>query len=115
MKKIKEILYVFLFCIPIGIIIYIASYIGILIFKLYKMGRTKDLLETEVKEFEVIENYHLSSYEPRNKYLFFYWKEHNDCKDWFEKEIKANTIDEALIEFRKTTRLAKLESIKLIN
>jgi len=48
------------------------------------------------------------------KYLVFYWKEHNDSSDWFEKEIEANDIDEALIKFKDSNRLAKVDSIELI-
>jgi len=48
------------------------------------------------------------------KYLVFYWRETGDDKDWFEKEIQANSIDEALTEFRKRNPLSKIDSIELI-
>lgn len=48
MKKIREILYVFLFCIPFAIVVYILAHIGVLIYKLYKMTNPNDI---EVKEF----------------------------------------------------------------
>lgn len=48
MKKIREILYVFLFCIPFAIVVYILAHIGVLIYKLYKMINPNDI---EVKEF----------------------------------------------------------------
>lgn len=48
------------------------------------------------------------------KYLVFYWKRMGDEKDWFEKEIQADSIDEALIEFRKKNPFSKVESIELI-
>jgi hypothetical protein len=48
------------------------------------------------------------------KYLVFYWRETGDDKDWFEKEIQADSIDEALIEFRKRNPLVKVDSISLI-
>jgi hypothetical protein len=48
------------------------------------------------------------------KYLVFYWRETGDDKDWFEKEIQADSIDEALIEFRKRNPLSKIDSIELI-
>ena len=49
------------------------------------------------------------------KYLVFYWRETGDDKDWFEKEIQADSIDEALVEFRKRNPLSKIDSIELIN
>jgi hypothetical protein len=48
MKKLKEILYVFLFCVPFAILVYIVAHIGILIYKLYKMTNPNDI---EVKDF----------------------------------------------------------------
>lgn len=48
MKKIREILYVFLFCIPFAIVVYTLAHIGVLIYKLYKMINPNDI---EVKEF----------------------------------------------------------------
>jgi len=48
MKKLKEILYVFLICIPFAITIFVLAHIGILIYKLYKMINPNDI---EVKEF----------------------------------------------------------------
>jgi hypothetical protein len=48
------------------------------------------------------------------KYLVFYWRETGDDKDWFEKIIQADSIDEALIEFRKRNPLSKIDSIELI-
>lgn len=48
MKKVREILYVFLFCVPFAIMVYIAALIGILIYKLYKMTNPNDI---EVKDF----------------------------------------------------------------
>lgn len=48
------------------------------------------------------------------KYLIFYWRETGDDKDWFEKIIQADSIDEALIEFRKRNPFSKIDSIELI-
>ena len=48
MKKLKEILYVFLFCVPFAILVYIVAHIGILIYKLYKMTNPNNI---EVKDF----------------------------------------------------------------
>jgi hypothetical protein len=48
MKKLREILYVFLFCVPFAIVVYILANIGVLIYKLYKMINPNDI---EVKEF----------------------------------------------------------------
>ena len=48
MKKLKEILYVFLICIPFAITIFVLAHIGILIYKLYKMTNPNDI---EVKDF----------------------------------------------------------------
>jgi hypothetical protein len=47
-KKVREILYVFLFCVPFAIVVYILANIGVLIYKLYKMINPNDI---EVKEF----------------------------------------------------------------
>lgn len=43
MKKLKEILYVFLICIPLAITIFVLAHIGILIYKLYKMTKVNDI------------------------------------------------------------------------
>jgi hypothetical protein len=43
MKKLREILYVFLICVPFAIVVYIAAHIGILIYKLYKMTNPNDI------------------------------------------------------------------------
>lgn len=48
MKKLREFLYVFLFCVPFAIMVYIVAHIGILIYKLYKMTNPNDI---EVKGF----------------------------------------------------------------
>jgi len=48
------------------------------------------------------------------KYLVFYWRETGDDKDWFEKTIQADSIDEALMEFRKRNPFSKIDSIELI-
>ena len=53
MKKLKEILYVFLFCVPFAILVYIVAHIGILIYKLYKMTNPKDI---EVKDADIVSN-----------------------------------------------------------
>lgn len=50
-----------------------------------------------------------------NKYLISYWKETEEGKDWFEKEIQANSIEDALTKFREQYRLYKIESIELIS
>jgi len=43
MKKLKEILYVFLICIPLAVTIFVLAHIGILIYKLYKMTKVNDI------------------------------------------------------------------------
>ena len=53
MKKFKEILYVFLFCVPFAIMVYIAAHIGILIYKLYKMTNPNDI---KVKDADIVSN-----------------------------------------------------------
>ena len=53
MKKLKEILYVFLFCVPFAILVYIVAHIGILIYKLYKMINPNDI---EVKDADIVSN-----------------------------------------------------------
>jgi len=50
MKKIKEFMYVFFFCVPFAIIIYTGCVIGILIFNLIKFMETKKINDIEVKE-----------------------------------------------------------------
>lgn len=47
MKKVREILYVFLLCVPFSIMIYITALIGILIYKLYKMTKVNDIKVTD--------------------------------------------------------------------
>jgi hypothetical protein len=51
MKKIKEFMYVFFFCVPFAIIIYTGCVIGILIFNLIKFMETKKINDIEVKDF----------------------------------------------------------------
>jgi hypothetical protein len=53
MKKLKEILYVFLFCVPFAILVYIVAHIGILIYKLYKMTNPNDI---KVKDADIVSN-----------------------------------------------------------
>lgn len=53
MKKIREILYVFLFCIPFAIVVYILAHIGVLIYKLYKMINPNDI---KVKDADIVSN-----------------------------------------------------------
>jgi hypothetical protein len=53
MKKVREILYVFLFCVPFAIVVYITALIGILIYKLYKMTNPNDI---EVKDADIVSN-----------------------------------------------------------
>lgn len=51
MKKIKEFMYVFFFCIPFAIIVYTGCMIGILIFNLIKFMETKKIKDIEVKDY----------------------------------------------------------------
>jgi hypothetical protein len=51
MKKIKEFIYVFFFCIPLAIVVYIGCMIGILIFNLIKFMDTKKINDIEVHDF----------------------------------------------------------------
>lgn len=53
MKKIREILYVFLLCIPFAIVVYILAHIGVLIYKLYKMINPNDI---KVKDADIVSN-----------------------------------------------------------
>lgn len=48
MKKLREFLYVFLFCVPFAIVVYIVAHIGVLIYIIYKMTNPNDI---EVKDF----------------------------------------------------------------
>ena len=48
MKKLREILYVFLFCVPFAIVVYIVAHIGVLIYIIYKMTNPNNI---EVKDF----------------------------------------------------------------
>lgn len=47
MKKLIEILYVFLICIPLAMTIFVLAHIGILIYKLYKMTKVNDIKVTD--------------------------------------------------------------------
>lgn len=47
----------------------------------------------------------------KKRFVFFYWQETGDNKDWYEKDIFSNTIDNALTEFRETNPLDKIDSI----
>jgi hypothetical protein len=51
MKKIKEFIYVFFFCIPLAIVVYVGCMIGILIFNLIKFMDTKKINDIEVHDF----------------------------------------------------------------
>ena len=51
MKKIKEFIYVFFFCVPFAIIVYMGCMIGILIFNLIKFMDTKKINDIEVHNF----------------------------------------------------------------
>jgi hypothetical protein len=51
MKKVREILYVFLFCVPFAILVYAVAHIGILIFNLIKFMNTKKINDIEVKDY----------------------------------------------------------------
>ena len=51
MKKIKEFMYVFFFCVPFAIIVYMGCMIGILIFNLIKFMDTKKIKDIEVKDY----------------------------------------------------------------
>lgn len=54
MKKIKEFIYVFFFCIPLAIVVYVGCMIGILIFNLIKFMDTKKINDIEVHDFDVV-------------------------------------------------------------
>lgn len=47
-------------------------------------------------------------------YLAFYWKRMNDEKDWFEKEIEADSIQEALNKLIEKRPFLKIDSIELL-
>jgi hypothetical protein len=51
MKKIREIIHVFFFCIPLAIVVYTGCMIGILIYNLIKFMDTKKINDIEVKDF----------------------------------------------------------------
>lgn len=51
MKKIKEFIHVFFFCIPFAITIYILAVIGILIFNLIKFMKTEKINDIKVHNF----------------------------------------------------------------
>ena len=51
MKKIKEFIHVFFFCIPLAIVVYTGCMIGILIYNLIKFMDTKKINDIEVKDF----------------------------------------------------------------
>ena len=48
------------------------------------------------------------------KYLVSYWKRMGDEKDWFEKTIESNSLDEALSKFRERNPFSKIDRIELI-
>jgi hypothetical protein len=47
----------------------------------------------------------------KRKFVFFYWIETGDERDWFEKDVFSDTIDDALKKFRETNPLNKIDSI----
>jgi hypothetical protein len=48
------------------------------------------------------------------KYKILYWAEVDDSKDYFEIEVNAKRIDDALAMFRDLVPLALVESINLV-
>lgn len=51
MKKIKEFIHVFFFCVPFAIIVYVCCMIGILIYNLIKFMDTKKINDIDVKDY----------------------------------------------------------------
>lgn len=67
----------------------------------------KDPKEIEVKDFEVINR-------PLKKYEVLYWIETGDERESFDVIVESNSIEDALLKFKKENSLAKIESIQLV-
>lgn len=68
------------------------------------MKNTKDI---EVNDFQVILPH-------KKKYEILYWIETGDDRESFDEQVEADTIEEALSEFKKKNTLAKIDSISLV-
>jgi hypothetical protein len=68
------------------------------------MKNTNDI---EVNDLQVILPY-------KKKYEILYWIETGDDREFFDEQVEADTIEEALCEFKKKNTLAKIDSISLV-
>jgi hypothetical protein len=98
MKKIKEFMYVFFFCVPFAIIIYTGCVIGILIVNLIKFMETKKINDIEVKEEpknpnnqEVAERLYPGVDRQIDRMLFINgakWQQEQDKNKYSEEDMK---------------------------
>lgn len=66
----------------------------------------KNTNEIEVNDFQIVGP-------PQKKYEVLYWIETGDDRESFDEQVEADTIEEALSEFKKKNTLAKIDSISL--